>query len=241
MDQPDINDLLRRFKASIVGELHTMMPGKILRYHPLDQTADVQPMVKRVVYDPETLAKTYESYPAIPRVPVNFPGGSGLSITWPLDAGDTVDLIFCESSLADYLQTGQESAQQDVRRHSLAYPICYPTRHPAPSPSTDPTTQNNDSMMLGQENGLKIVIDPTNGRVVIGTSSGDFDLSSLTTDFVALSKKVDDALENIRNVVNQHQHLSAAPGSSTTPVPAGPTAQAINAQPSTAAAVLRAK
>ncbi|MCK8272496.1 hypothetical protein, partial [Erwinia amylovora] len=46
-----LQDLLARFRSSIVTDLHTALPGKIVRYDASTQKADVQLLIKERYID----------------------------------------------------------------------------------------------------------------------------------------------------------------------------------------------
>lgn len=191
MENPTLLDLLNAFRKSIVGELHTSMPGKIVKYDPTTKLADVQPMIKRAYFDDDGV-KQYESFPTIPRVPVLMPGGQGYLVTIPLGAGDMVWLSFSEGAIAEYLSTLQESEPQDLRRHSLSYPVAFPVVVPSKSaPEGDPDVTANDRMVLGKDNSntqIQIKDDPTAPTIKIFADA---------SDAPALASKVDAVLSAI--------------------------------------------
>lgn len=188
----DLRDLATIIKHDIRTELHTMMPGKIVKYYPATQTADVQPMCMRVYWSDEVVDGVApgnairQRLPVIGNVPVEFPGGGGFGVWFPLDAGDTCDIEFSESSWADYLATGQESPQQDVGRHKLGFALVHPVVFPS-TPVTDAAITANDGMVIGQSGGQdQIKFDGTN--VIIGAGA---------TDFVALAAKTNAAIDAV--------------------------------------------
>jgi len=211
-NRPDLADLLLAFRHDLVSELHTMMPGKIVKYYPATQTADVQPMLKRVYWSDTEVdgvpagQKVYTRYPVIPNVPVEFPGGQGFIITFPLAAGDTCDIEFSEASLADYLATGEESEQQDVSRHKLSHAVVHPIFCPT-SPSTDPVIAGNaqDRMVVGKQ-GAQAQIQITGSNILLGAGA---------TQFAALANLVDQAVSAIVSAFNSHTHPVSTTGTST--------------------------
>lgn len=93
--------------------------------------------------------------PVLTDVPVAYPAGAGGSITYPLEAGDKVILIFSSSPLALWRETGDEGDPFDVRRHDLSDAWCIPVAGgSAPTAQTDrvivaqPSGQN-DKLQIG--------------------------------------------------------------------------------------------
>lgn len=238
---PELHDALMSLKYALSSELHTMMPGKIVKYYPTSQTADVQPMVQRVYWADDAVgdvpagSPVYGRFPLLLNVPVVFPGGSGCVIAFPLGSGDTVQLVFSESSMANFLESGTEGPQQDIGRHKLgscvAQPVFIPTSQ---APITDTDIVANDKIVLGQAGGVvQIQFDPVAGTVTVGKGA---------TDFAALSSKVDAAVAAIVSFINSHTHAVSTTGSATAQTgTAAAVASPLASQPSSKAVVLKAK
>lgn len=113
-------EVFRRAIAASMSQLHTAMPGKVVIAYP-DQTADIQPQIKDGNNSP----------PVIPRVRVGWPRGGDGFLIFPLAAGDYGTLIFCESDLAAWEQSGDVSAPGDVSRHGLNGAVFYPGIYPS--------------------------------------------------------------------------------------------------------------
>ena len=124
-------EILRANNAALRAGLHTSMPGVIQSYDPATKTADVRPVIRTPMYEPETgLEMEAEELPVIPNVPVSFPRGGGWHLSFPLAAGDHVTLVFSESATGQWRSTGEVSDPGDVRRHSLGYPTAFLGAHP---------------------------------------------------------------------------------------------------------------
>ncbi len=100
-----LQDLLARFRESLVSDLHTSLPGKVVKCDPSTQKADVQPLIKERYAD-ENGARQARELPVIPAVPVQFPGAGGYRITFPVAVGDTGLIMFAEASLDKSLVSG---------------------------------------------------------------------------------------------------------------------------------------
>ncbi len=118
--EPTTTDVIRSAIESRLLDLHTSIPGVVVSYNPLLQTADVQPVVKRAIatYDGDT---EHETLPVIHNVPIEWPGGGGFAMQFPVQPGDNVWLIFSEAATAQWRSTGQVSEPGDLRRHDLSY------------------------------------------------------------------------------------------------------------------------
>ncbi len=129
-------DLLRLSTARSLLDVHVSMPGRIESYDAAKQEASVQPLIKVALAD-----GSEASLPVINQVPVIWPRGGGAILSFPLQAGDTVLLVFSERSLDEWLQQGGELAPDDPRSHDLsdavAIPGLYPFSEPGDADSRD--------------------------------------------------------------------------------------------------------
>jgi hypothetical protein len=152
---PDLADLIRRAFESRLEDLHTATVGKVLSYNSVTQTADVQPMVQRVVPGDDAGNLESESFPHIPNVPVVFPRTKAFESHIPLTAGDSVLLIFLTRSIAEWRATGVESTPGDVRLQSLGSVVAMPGLFPDSDKMTSPVLVTDPYQ--GLRNGPKVV------------------------------------------------------------------------------------
>jgi hypothetical protein len=160
-----LQDLLARFRESMVADLHTALPGKIVKYDESTQKADVQPLIKERFVD-EGGAQQVRDLPVIPSVPVQFPGAGGYRITFPVVVGDTGLMVFSEASLDKWLVSGGTVDPADERRHDLTDAVFLPgLRDFGHALSSAPT----DRATFGKDGGLQIHIDGS--KIRIGSNS----------------------------------------------------------------------
>ena len=106
--------------------MHTSFEATVQSYDDATQTATVQPIVRRR-YVSSDGTETVEAFPAISHVPILFPSGGGMSITWPLSAGDVVTCVVAERSHAEWRATAASSTTPgDRRRFHLSDTVAYP-------------------------------------------------------------------------------------------------------------------
>lgn len=226
--EPGWAEVTRRALENRLHDLHVALPGQVVVYVPATQTADVLPMVRRVVArDDPREDPIKEDLPIIRGVPVQFSSGGALqfSIHFPLIPGDTGMLLFSEASFAQWRATGKLSDPGDLRRHGISYPVFIPgvrpSTKPIPGASATAATMGNAS--------------PSPSLIEFGAT--DLKLGRSATDFVALASLVEARLTAIEAILNGHVHtgVTTGPGSSgplATPlVPGGPvTATVVKAQ-----------
>lgn len=122
-------DLLRLSTARSLLDVHVSMPGRIESYDAGKQEASVQPLIKVALAD-----GSEASLPVINHVPVVWPRGGGAILSFPLQSGDKVLLVFSERSLDEWLQQGGEVAPADPRAHDLSDAVAIPGLYPFSEP-----------------------------------------------------------------------------------------------------------
>lgn len=142
---PDLLDLLERFKEVLLDGIHTTEPGRITAYDPATQLASAQPEIQgRRVEEDGSL--TPVTKPAVHRAPVMFLGASAKGrITWPVQAGDACTIYYCSSALARWVTLGRVVDPGDDRRHDIGDAIVAPSVHSAAAVPTDAPT---DALVL---------------------------------------------------------------------------------------------
>lgn len=104
-------------------DLHTALPGTIVSFDPVKQTAVVQPAIKRifVTKNPgQDAAVTQVAIPPCVDVPVQFPSGGGFVLTFPVAAGDGCLLQFSERAIDFWFQNGGVQLPSEYRLHNLS-------------------------------------------------------------------------------------------------------------------------
>ena len=103
-------------------DVHTATPGIIVSFNSEQQTASVQPAIKRIFKtieaDKEILVPT--DLPMLINVPIVFPRGGGFSLTFPIAAGDECLLVFAERSIDSWHKFGGVKEPHNKRFHSLS-------------------------------------------------------------------------------------------------------------------------
>lgn len=178
-------EMLAGVLAYHAQQLHVAQPGIVESYDPATQRASVQLCIRqRLVVEGGS-----ELQPAalLPSVPVLFPRGGGTFITWPIERGDHVLVVFQDGSIDRWTQMGGVVDPIDPRAHALSDAVAIPGFYPYPRalPATDP-----DAIVLGAE--------------------------GVDARFVALAEKVEAELAKLRDAFNEHTHHVTTTGSSTT-------------------------
>lgn len=193
---PQLAELLNHVKARWAADLRVAIPGRVEKYDAATQLVDVQPLVK----DRLELATSEETLqlPVITNVPLMFPGTKTWHMTFPVEAGDEVLLVFSDKSIDAWQDQGGISDPADARRHHLTDAVAIP----------------------GLKNNKNAISGVATGVIEIGKAGSD-------SQFVALSNKTKDEIVKVHDALNagfsalrsdlssiaSHTHLVATTGS----------------------------
>ena len=89
--------LIKRLIRSALLRTHTCMPGVVVSFDRDTRTANVQPAPQR-----KLVGQDWSDMQNITNCPVSYPSGGGFGMTWDLEQGDPVMLIFAERNLVGW-------------------------------------------------------------------------------------------------------------------------------------------
>lgn len=206
---PTEAEALEVFVRSFLQDLYTAIPAKVVEYDAEKQKIVAQPMVKRAL---ETIngGELVEELPTIPDVPVAFPRNRGFALTFPLEPGDRVLLLFSMRSIDTYLASSDDQPVDpiDFRIHDITDAIALPGVFPdALALKNAVSTQ---SMALGSDTGAGVAYFKAE-TVNVGAED--------PADAAPLDSKVQSELDSLRSALNDlvtqynaHVHPGVAPG-----------------------------
>lgn len=213
---PTLGDVIRHAISSQQAELHVSLPGAIEKYDREAQRADIQPLLRRPLVAADGTELAAETLPILHDVPIVFPrGGQGSGaffISWPLEPGDLVHLVFVERSMDVWLGSeGAITTPLDYRMHSLSDAVAYPGLYPAKRPLADAHAEN---LVVGLDGSIGVHVRP-DGEIHLGSDGA--------SDYVALAASVKDEISVLRDAVNSlvllynaHVHPGVTSGPSAT-------------------------
>lgn len=115
----DLSETLASERAQIKDQIRVALPGIIQSFDPETVTADVQPAIKSVQWNNDETTSTRE-YPLLVDVPVVFPRGGGVTLTFPVKAGDECLVVFSDRCIDFWWQNGGVQEPADHRMHGLS-------------------------------------------------------------------------------------------------------------------------
>jgi len=113
--EPDLYDLLMRFKRETMYATNCAQVGTIESYNSTNNTASVSINIKRRLVNDEIV-----DYPVLADLPVFILSGGGASITLPISKGDTCLVIFNDRNIDSWWYTGVSTAPDNNRCHSIS-------------------------------------------------------------------------------------------------------------------------
>ncbi len=143
-DIPSMYEAIVSAIEARITSLFGPMPAKVTAYDYSTQKVSVQPLIYRAREDEEG-DRVAERLGIVENVPLMFPGGGAYRVTWPVNVGDLVLLVFADSSMDRWLARGGEVDPEDDRRFHLSDAVAIPGMyHYADIPTSAPT----DAMVL---------------------------------------------------------------------------------------------
>lgn len=108
-------ELLQRNTST---KIRVAVPGIIQSFNADEQTVTVQPAVRELIN--VNGEQRWLSLPLLLDVPIVFPRAGGFVITMPINTGDECLVVFADSCIDAWWQSGDVQNQVEIRRHDLS-------------------------------------------------------------------------------------------------------------------------
>jgi len=123
---PTERDVLDAREEQFELRHHVAYPGRVQSYDPATQTADVVPLIRQQVPQPDG-SYVMEELPVVPSVPVLWPRVGAWFLSFPIAPGDTVQLLVNTSAIGHWrVGNGDVTDPGDLRRQHLAHAVAIP-------------------------------------------------------------------------------------------------------------------
>ena len=153
----------------------TAIPGIIQSVDFTAMTCEVQPAIQAIIVDQNGVA-TPTDLPLLVDVPIVFPKAGGFLITFPMEEGDEVLVVFSSRCIDAWWQSGGVQQAMEARMHDLSDGFAIPGPYSQPACASIGAVSTTD-VQLRTEDGLAYVsIDPT-GKIKL-TSATEIDITS---------------------------------------------------------------
>lgn len=205
-----IDDPVSTMRAMLRGwqsNLWTALPGIVQSFDVAKMTAVVQPAIRGQFLSQEG-KWTDAQLPLLLDCPVQFPGGGGFVLTFPLAEGDECLVVFSSRCIDAWWQSGGIQSQAELRLHDLSDGFCLPkvwSNGKVPSGTSTTTAQ------LRSDDG-ELYIELASGHVARIVAPGGVEI----TGDLRVTGGVTAGQGGIDQVTLQ-QHIHPANGSPPTP------------------------
>lgn len=162
---------------SALKQVHTCLPAVVIRVDNTTQLIDAQITIQR------KLSNKLVNFPLLVNVPIRYWKSSTFSITFPIEIGDHVRILFCEKSIDTWLTEGGIQNPFDVRKFDLsdafAEPVMYHQKDVIPNFSPTnleiKTNSGNTRIIVKAAEGVEVI---TTGPTDIKSSSNNVNIES---------------------------------------------------------------
>lgn len=126
MPYPAARDVLDAREEQFELRMDTAFPGRVQSYDADLQVADIVPLVRKQVPQPDG-SHVMEDLPVLPCTPVCFPRMGGWFLSFPVAPGDTGLVIVCSGAIGHWrVGSGDITDPGDLRRQHIAHSIFLP-------------------------------------------------------------------------------------------------------------------
>jgi phage baseplate assembly protein gpV len=115
----DSQEAIRSAIEGNQAEMWTGLPGIVQSYDDKAITVTVQPAIK-ILYTGPDLVQKFTQMPVLLDVPVYFPRGGGVTMTYPIAAGDECFVVFSSRCIDEWWDQGGIQETHSLRKHDLS-------------------------------------------------------------------------------------------------------------------------
>lgn len=171
--QERTNDILVAVRSALSGwqaGIWTALPAIVEKYDPTKLTVSAQPAIKAHVRAADG-TESDQTLPLCVDCPVQFPGGGGYVLTFPIKQGDEGILIFARACIDSWWQSGGVQKQAELRMHDLSDGMFIPLIF---SNGKVPANVNADTVQLRSNDGTVSIEIAEGGKINLLAPGGIF-------------------------------------------------------------------
>lgn len=192
MAEATLTETINNAIDSKLIDTHTALPAEVVSFNPTKQTVNLKIVVKRIKQDGKTAV-----FPLLIDVPVCFMQTSNYSITFPINAGDTGQVIFNERQIDNWDINGDILPPDDARKHSLSDAVFFPQ---LTNQKNNIASFNNNDLEIRTSDGATKISISTGGQITMDCTN--LTINSENTTVNASTKfKVDSPLSEFTGEV----------------------------------------
>lgn len=234
---PTDDDVAKAREEQLLLSLDGPMPGRVQSYDPATQTADIVPLVRKQVVQPDG-EYTFEALPVLPSVPVCHWRAGGAMLSLPIAEGTYGLVIVCAPAIGHWrVGNGDVTDPGDLRRHHMAHAVFLPCGMVPRSEALESTGAAGEDGS-GKPTGIVLGFDTSTGPRILIRANGAVEIetggatavkvaadgvvhlgAAAGASFVALATAVDARLTALQAAFDAHVHATAALGPPVPPTP----------------------
>ena len=183
----DLSDVLLAALQGWQTDIWTIIPGIVQSFDAVARTCTIQPSIRFRINDPAlrsyksaTMIKdpsgqyAWDQLPLLLDCPVVFPGGGGVTLTFPIKVGDEVLVAFSSRCIDAWWKHGGIQNQAMVRMHDLSDGFVIPDIRSQPR---NFTINTNEAQLRTDDGTVSIGINPTTNKLNI-VSGAEVDVTA---------------------------------------------------------------
>ncbi|WP_339054007.1 Gp138 family membrane-puncturing spike protein [Arsenophonus endosymbiont of Crataerina pallida] len=165
----DQQQLLEVFRHAISSQLRVAMPAIVQSFDASKVTCVVQPAIKGALTDTKGNSQSV-NLPLLVDVPVVFPRGGAVTMTFPIKSGDECLVVFADRCIDFWWQNGGIQEAIDPRQHDLSDAFAFI----GPQSQVQKISNiNQDAMQLRSDDGATYFeLNPTSQKIKIVAPNG---------------------------------------------------------------------
>lgn len=196
------------------SQIWTALPGIIQSFNAVAMTCEVQPAIQGVLSNPKTGAASTVNLPLLVDCPVQFPGGGGVTLTFPITKGDECLVIFASRCIDAWWQQGGIQPPMVYRMHDLSDGFVLPGVRSQPRVLAGISTTA--AQLRSDDGDAYVEVDPV-GHIVNIVAPGGCNITgplNVTGAIIATGEVTGNGKQ-----LSMHLHSGVATGSSNTGTP----------------------
>lgn len=165
----ELEEVLRLALRAERATVWTTLPGIIVSYDAAAVTAVIQPALQGVIQSQDGTAAAV-NMPLLLDVPVQFPRGGGVTLTFPIKAGDECTVNFSARCIDGWWQSGGVQLPMEPRMHDLSDAFC--TVGPQSQVKKISGISTTTAQLRSDDGAAFVELNPTTHKIQI-TTTGD--------------------------------------------------------------------
>ena len=150
------------------SQMWTSIPAIVTKYNPANNTIEAQPTIQAVIQDKDGNQKAVK-LPVLPDVPVVFPRGGGVTMTFPIKVGDECLVVFSARNIDSWWQSSGVQLPLDARTHDLS--DGFALMGVMSKPKVIPAISTSTAQFRSDDGKTYVELDPA-GKVTIEAPAG---------------------------------------------------------------------